>query len=60
MQRIKLLPTPEIIRQKSHGYREQKRRAMMGRFLAELLRIHKGLSSDQESRGHEENWPGIS
>ena len=34
LQKMKLLPGPEIIRQKSHGCSEQKRRAMMGRFLA--------------------------
>lgn len=34
LQKMKLLPSPEIIRQKSHGCRKQKRRATMGRFLA--------------------------
>lgn len=33
-QKNETAPSPEIIRQKSHGCAEQKRRATMGRFLA--------------------------
>lgn len=34
LQKMKLLPNPERIKQKSHGCSEQKRTSLMGRFLA--------------------------
>lgn len=49
---MRLFAGPELIRQKCPSCSEQKRRALMGRFLAQFFRIRKGLPSDQESRGH--------
>lgn len=59
LQKMRLLPSPEIIRQKSHGCREQKRRAMMGRFLAWLLRHTRACPGTRRVRATEENWLGI-